>query len=84
MPTAPAAGEKITFNCEYYDKRTVTLAKSNLNYGVFFNNICATFEVENLTILYNERYIDSDNELSNLLNDGKTEYYLALYDAYEQ
>jgi len=75
------SNEQITLNCEYYDKRTTQVPKQGLSYEYFSQHICAIFEVEKLTILYNNNYVESQVELDQILKEDKEEYEIALYDA---
>jgi hypothetical protein len=83
LPAAPGAveKEKITFDCEYYDKRTVQTQK-NVTFDQFVQLVAYTFEVEKLTILYNGQYIESQADLDAMLAENKQRYELALYDPY--
>ena len=82
LPAAPSA-DKITLECEYYDKRTVQVSKNNLTHEAFVNQICAAFDVSALTIMHRDIFLESQAELDALLSEGKTSYEIALYDPYQ-
>jgi hypothetical protein len=82
-PPPSASADKITLECEYYDKRTVVLSKNNLTYEIFVNQIRATFDVPALTIMHRDIFLESQAELDALLRDGKSSYDIALYDPYQ-
>lgn len=72
--------KEITFECEYYDVRVVTLPRNQCSYEMLYWSICEKFQLEGVTIMHGDQFIDSQQELDALLSDERTHYSLLLYD----
>jgi len=74
--------EYVTFECEYYDRRTVEIPRNNLSFDMLYWSILQQFQVEACTIVNGERFVDSQQELDNMLSDAGSFYNLLIYDPY--
>eukprot|EP01114_Cavostelium_apophysatum_P018154 TRINITY_DN5556_c0_g1_i2.p2 TRINITY_DN5556_c0_g1~~TRINITY_DN5556_c0_g1_i2.p2 ORF type:complete len:976 (-),score=267.05 TRINITY_DN5556_c0_g1_i2:63-2990(-) len=72
--------DTITFECEYYDKRTVQVPTSDLTIETVRAHILWNFQVEAATIVYNSAYVETQYDLDAILAEGSSTYQLLLYD----
>jgi hypothetical protein len=59
--------QKVTFHCQYYDERTVQLPRGNLTYSTLYYAILAQFDVNGITIMHGEQFIESQEEFDQML-----------------
>jgi len=81
-PKLQAVSDVVVFECEYYDKRVVEIPRNNLSFQVLIWSVLEQFQVDGVTILYGDRYVDSQQELDDMLVDGSSHYSVLLYDSY--
>jgi len=84
LPPPPPNADNIIFECEYMDKRTVLIPKNQLTYETLIQHICSTYEVEKLTIIYFNYYIESQEDFDYLIAEKKPRYDLSLYDPFDE
>lgn len=65
----------------YYDQRWVTVPWKELTYETLRNAILHTFEVTGITIMYGDKFMETQQDLDELLGLNQQEYQLLLYDA---
>lgn len=79
----PQLPDVVIFDCTYYDNRRVVIPRQTLlSYEAFYQKILETFQVDGVTVMWEDRFVDSTEELYYLLSDGANYYQLMLYDPY--
>ena len=74
---------KITFECEYTEKKSVYMNRDKFTYEDLYYAIADQFGVQAITIMYGENYVYSQQDLDSILAEGKSFYQVLIYDYYD-
>jgi len=72
---------QILFDCQYYDQRSFEMAMHEITFENLQAKVLEVFEASSITILFGNKYIESQKDIDEMMDETVFRYELALYDA---